>query len=194
MINVSWLSTFGKYGLEAMFPGLSTFEIKKFLKKIIFLSFIIDTIGSKKPTQESKEKPKFKMCSSCVSKDETPLSDKRDEWPIGKIEIGCFNQICKLLDIDTRSKEPLMIALGGFDQTVAAGIKKKFEAKGGSGIAEEVLGKWGSSKHENNVGALKKILKDIMERNDVVLEIKKWEKLSVCHGCGARLDKPRCSQ
>ena len=33
------------------------------------------------------------------------------------------------------------------------------------------------------MGALKKIFKDTMRRDDVVVEIEKWEKLSVCHGC-----------
>jgi hypothetical protein len=37
------------------------------------------------------------------------------------------------------------------------------------------------------VGALKKILKDTMQRDDVVEEIEKWENLSVCHGCGIKL-------
>jgi hypothetical protein len=148
------------------------------------LSFIIDTIGSQ---MSSKESP---MCSSCASKDETPLSSDREKWPIGKIEIGCFYQICNLLDLEY-SKVPLMSALGGFDQTTAAGIKKTYEGKGGSGIAEAVLGKWGSSNQENNVGVLKKILKDTMQRVDVVGEIEKWEKLSICHGCGNKLNKPQ---
>ena len=130
------------------------------------------------------------MCSSFASKDETPLSSDRDKWPIGKIEIGCFDQICKLLDLE-HSTVPLMSALGGFNQTTAALIKKKYEAKGGLGIAEEVLNKWGSSNQENNVGALKKILTDTMQRVDVVGEIEKWEKLSVCHGCGIKLNKPQ---
>jgi hypothetical protein len=57
------------------------------------------------------------------------------------------------------------------------------------GTAEEVLNKWGSSNQENNVGALKKILKNTMQRDDVVVEIEKWENLSVCHGCGIKLNK-----
>ena len=129
------------------------------------------------------------MCSFCASKDETPLSSDRDKWPISKIEIGCFDQICNLLDLE-HSKVSLMSALGGFNQTTAACIKKKYEAKGGLGIAEEVLYKWGSSNQENNVGALKKILTDTMQRVDIVGEIEKWEKLSVCHGCGIKLNKP----
>ena len=79
-----------------------------------------------------------------------------------------------------------MSALGGFDQTMAACIEKKYERVGGLGIAEVVLGRWGSSNHENNVGALKKVLKDTMQRDDVVVEIEEWENLSVCHGCGTR--------
>jgi hypothetical protein len=131
------------------------------------------------------------MCESCTSKDETQLSSDRDKWPIGKIENGCFHQICSLLDLAVRSKEPLMSALDGFDQTMAAGIKTKYEAKGGLGTAKEVLNKWGSSNQENNnVGALKKILKDTMQRDDVVVEIEKLENLRVCHGCGIKLNKP----
>jgi hypothetical protein len=126
------------------------------------------------------------MCSSCASKDETQLSSDREKWPIGNIEIGCFDEICKLLDLAYCSKKPLVNALGGLDQTTAAGIKITYEVKGGSGTAEEVLGKWGSSNQENNVGALKKILKDNMQRDDVVVEIEKCEKLSVCHGCERR--------
>jgi hypothetical protein len=80
-----------------------------------------------------------------------------------------------------------MSALGGFDQTMALGIKRKYEAKGGVGVAKEVLGRWGSSNHENNVGALKKIVEDTMGRVDVLDEIERWEKLSVCHGCGIKL-------
>ena len=132
------------------------------------------------------------MCSSCTSKDETQLASDRDKWPIAKIEIGCFHEICKLLDLAYCSKEPLVNALGGFDQTTAAGIKITCEVKGGSGTAEVILGKWGSSDQENNnVGALKKILKDTMQRDDVVVEIEKWENLSVCHGCGIKMYKRR---
>jgi hypothetical protein len=130
------------------------------------------------------------MCSSCASKDETPLSSDQDKWPIGKIEIGCSQQICKLLDLAEKSKEPLMSALGCFDQTAAACIEKTYGEKGGFGTAKEALGKWGSSNQENNVGALKKILEDTMQRDDVVIEIEKWEKLSVCHGCGIKWNKP----
>ena len=155
------------------------------------MSFIIDTIRSQKPTQESKKPSKESpVCSSCASKDETPLSSDRDKWPIGKIEIGCFYQICDLLDLAYCSKEPLMSALGCFDQTTAACIEKTYGEKGGFGIAKEALGKWGSSNQENNVGVLKKILEDTMQRSDVVVEIEKWENLSVCHGCGMKLNKP----
>jgi hypothetical protein len=59
------------------------------------------------------------------------------------------------------------------------------------GTAKEVLGKWGSRNQENNVAALKKLLKDTMQRSDVVIEIEKWENLSVCHGCGIKLNKPQ---
>ncbi|CAB4006384.1 Hypothetical predicted protein [Paramuricea clavata] len=143
-----------------------------------------DAIGSEKPTQKSKKSSKESpMCSSCASKDETPLSSDRDKWPIGKIEIGCFQQICKLLDFANRSKEPLVSALGGFNQTEAAYIGITYEAKGGLGTAEEVLFKWGSRNHENNVGALKKIVQYTLQRIDVVDEIEKWENSSVCHGC-----------
>jgi hypothetical protein len=153
------------------------------------LYFIIDAIGSKKPTQKSKKSSKESpMCSSCASKDETPLSSDRDKWPIGKIEIGCFHQICKLLDFANGSKGPLVSALGCFDQTEAAGIKMAYEAKGGLGTAEEVLFKWGSRNHENNVGALKKIVRYTLQRIDVVDEIEKWENSSVCHGCGIKLN------
>ncbi|CAB4018755.1 Hypothetical predicted protein [Paramuricea clavata] len=133
------------------------------------------------------------MCRSCASKHETQLSSDRDKWPIGKIENGCFYKICNLLDLAYLSNEPLMNALGCFDQTTAAGIEKKYEREGGLGIAKEVLGKWGSSNQENNVGALKKILEDTMKRVDVVIEIEKWESLSVCHGCGItiKLSKPQ---
>ncbi|CAB4003535.1 Transcriptional-regulating factor 1 [Paramuricea clavata] len=151
---------------------------------------ITDTIGSQKPTQESKRSSKESpMCSSCASKDKTPLSSDRDKWPIGKIEFGCFRQICKLLDLADSSKEPLLSALGGFDQTTAAYIEKKYEIMR-VGIAKEVLDIWGSSSHENNVGALKKILKHTMQRIDVVDEIENWENLSVCHGCGIKCNKP----
>ena len=126
------------------------------------------------------------MCESCYLKDETQLSSDREKWPIGKIETCCFHKICKLLDLADRSKEPLMNALGSFDQTEAAYIDKKYDR--GVGIAEVALGQWGSSNQENNVGALKKILKDTMERIDVVDEIEKWENLSVCHGSGIKLN------
>jgi hypothetical protein len=72
---------------------------------------------------ECHRKKALYMCSSCASKDETPLSSDREKWPIGKIEIGCFDEICKLLDLAYCSKKPLMNALGGLDQTTAAGIK-----------------------------------------------------------------------
>ena len=156
--------------------------------------FIIDNIGSQNPTQESKKSSKESpMCSSCDSS-ETPLSSDRDKWPIDKIEIGCFQQICKLLDLAEKSKEPLVSACECFDQITAACIEKTYGQKGGMGTAKEVLGKWGSRNQENNVGALKKILKDTMQRSDVVVEIKKWEDLSVCHGCGIKLNKLQCSQ
>jgi hypothetical protein len=181
------------------------FVNKKISEENSILSFIIDTIGSQKPTQKRKKKRgrssytnrrrmESPMCSSCTSKDETQLSSDRYKWPIGKIENSCFRQICKLLDLADRSKEPLMGALGGFDQTTAAYIEKKYEGNGGLGTAKKALGKWGSRNQENNVGALKKILKDTMQRVDVVDEIEKWENLSVCHGCGIKLNalnKPR---
>ena len=158
------------------------------------MPFIIDNIGSQNPTQESKKSSKESpMCSSCDSS-ETPFSSDRDKWPIDKIEIGCFQQICKLLDLAEKSKEPLVSALDGFDQTTAAYIEKKYEREGGLGTAKEVLGKWGSINQENNVGALKKILEDTMQRVDVVVEIEKWENLSVCHGCGIKLNKLQLSQ
>jgi hypothetical protein len=185
------LPTFGKHCLERMFPGLPTFSNKNIShEQNSILFFIIDNIGSQKPTQESKKSSKESpMCGTCVSIDETPLSSDRDKWPIGKIEIGCFYQICHLLDLEY-SKVPLMSALDGFNQTMAACIEKKYEGNGGVGIAKEVLCKWGSSDQENNVGALKKILKDTMQRDDVVVEIEKWENLRVCHGCGIKLNKP----
>ncbi|CAB4043370.1 Hypothetical predicted protein [Paramuricea clavata] len=145
-------------------------------------------IRSQIPTQKSCKKP-IKMCSFCTSKDETPLSSNRDKWPICKIENDCFGEICKLLDLADRSKKPLMSALGSFDQTTAAYIEKKYEREGGVGTAKKVLCQWGSSNHKNNVGALKKILEDTMQRIDVVDEIEKWKKLSVCHGCGIKLNK-----
>jgi hypothetical protein len=154
------------------------------------LPFIIDNIGSQNPTQESKKSSKESPMCSCDSS-ETPFSSDRDKWPIDKIEIGCFQQICKLLDLAEKSKEPLVSALGGFDQTTAACIEKTYGEKGGMGTAKEVLGKWGSRNQENNVGALKKILEDTMKRVDVVVEIEKWENLSVCHGCGIKWNKPQ---
>jgi hypothetical protein len=163
------------------------------------LPFIIDTIGSQKPTQKKKKKrgrtsstnvrrissKESPMCSSCASS-ETQLSSDREKWPIGKIEIGCFQKICELLDLADRSSEPLMTALGCFSQTTVAYIDTKYE-RVRVGIAKEVRDKWGSRNQENNVGALKKILKDTMQRDDVVEEIEKWENLSVCHGCGIKL-------
>ena len=110
------------------------------------------------------------MCESCYLKDETQLSSDRDKWPIGKIETCCFHKICKLLDLADRSKEPLMSALDGFDQITAAYIDKKYDR--GVGIAEVALGQWGSSNQENNVGALKKILKDTMERIVLLTRLK----------------------
>ena len=142
------------------------------------MSFITDTTVS----------TPVKMCGSCDLKHEMLLSSNKEKWPIGKIEYGCFHQICKLLDLSYCSKVPLMSALGGFDQTMAAFIEKKYEKEGGLGTAKEVLGMWGSSNHENNVSALKKILKDTMQRVDVVVEIEEWEKLSVCHRCGIKLN------
>jgi hypothetical protein len=195
------------------------FEIESFWKGNFVLSFIIDIIGPTEPIQESEKKPRLSskrspsgnnkspsyatmneisndgseetppMCSSCSSKGATQLSSDRDKWPIGKIEIGCFQKICKLLDLADWNNEPLISALDGFDRTMAAEIKKKYEANGGLGTAEEVLGKWGSSNHENNVEALQKILKDIVKRVDVFDEIEQWENLSVCHGCGVKLNK-----
>jgi hypothetical protein len=198
-----------------MLPGLPTFLNRNISEGNSILSFIIDTIRSQKPTQKRKKKPgkssstnprrlsskrifgesnespaPVKMCESCDLKDETELSSDRDKWPIGKIETCCFHKICKLLDLADHSKEPLMNALGGFDQTTVAYIEKKYEGNGGFGTAKKVLGKWGSRNQENNVGALKKILKDTMQRIDVVVEIEIWENLSICHGCGIKLNKP----
>jgi hypothetical protein len=85
-------------------------------------------------------------------------------------------------------------ALGCFDQITAACIEKTYGQKGELGTAKEILSKWGSRNQENNVGALKKILEDTMQRVDVVVEIEKWENLSVCHGCGIKLNKLQLSQ
>ncbi|CAB4044785.1 5 -methylthioadenosine S-adenosylhomocysteine nucleosidase, partial [Paramuricea clavata] len=95
--------------------------------------------------------------------------------------------ICKLLDLDNVSKEPILSALECFDVLEATIMKNTFEAKGGIGLAKDALLKWGVADGENNVGALKKIVENKMKRTDVLDEIKKWEKLSVCHGCGIKL-------
>jgi hypothetical protein len=180
------------------------------------LSFVIDTTGSKTPTQESEKKQspggttdeisnenykgttpppsrRFsptsdKMCGKCVMNCETQLPDDpdRDEWPIDKIEHGCFQKMCELIDLYDRSKIPLMSALGCFCNTEADSINQEFKATGGMGIAKKALGRWGTSHRSHNVGALKEILQYTMKRMDVIREIERWEKMSVCHGCGIK--------
>ena len=59
----------------------------------------------------------------------------------------------------------------------------------GKGMANKALGIWGASDRENNVGALKKIVKCTMKRDDVFCVIKNWEKLPVCHGCSINLQE-----
>ena len=125
-----------------------------------------------------------KMCGMCVINREEQLPDDRDKWPIDKIEHGCFQKMCELIDLSDRSKIPLMSALSGFSNNDADSITQEFTAKGGRGIAKKALGKWGASDRSHNVGALKEILQHAMQRVDVILEIERWEKMSVCHGCG----------
>ena len=129
------------------------------------------------------------MCGECVKNGKSQLPDDRDNWPIYKMEIGCLDEIYKLLDLDDPSSEPLMVALGGFSKHEADLIKKECMPNG-CGIARKALDRWGASKSENNVGALKAILKETMKRQDVVDVIENWKKLRVCHGCGVKLNYP----
>ena len=126
------------------------------------------------------------MCGECVENDKSQQPHDRDNWPIYKIENGCLEEICKLLDLD-RSAKSLMVALGCFSANEAALITKEFMPSG-CGIAKRALDRWGASKKENNVGALKKILEETMQRVDVVNVIEDWEKKRVCHGCGVKLN------
>ncbi|CAB3993156.1 5 -methylthioadenosine S-adenosylhomocysteine nucleosidase-like isoform X16 [Paramuricea clavata] len=66
-------------------------------------------------------------------------------------------------------------------------MSKQCGAKGGTGIAEVALQKWGTGNRQHNVGALKKIVEETMARVDVINEIENWEQLCVCHGCGNKL-------
>jgi hypothetical protein len=127
------------------------------------------------------------MCARCRTKNKNQLPDDRNQWPINKFELSYLQAICKLLDLDHVSNEPILSALECFTQLEAATMKKKFEANGGIGLAEDALQQWGAADGENNVGALKKIVENKMKRIDVLDEIKKWEKLFVCHGCGIKL-------
>ena len=155
-----------------------------------------DTIDAKKPEQEEssnqdeykcqkESQPASRMCVSCRATNEHP--DDRNKWPIHKVEIGYFEKICELLDLHEHSKVPILSALECFNHTEVATMKQKFEAQGGIGLAKVALQKWGTGKRQNNVGALKKIVENTMERIDVLEEIEKWEKLPVCHGCGIKL-------
>ena len=147
---------------------------------------IIDNEETLQPTQNFSP-TNHKMCNPCVSKAETQLSDDRNNWAIFKMETAHYREICKLLDLSDRSKEPLLSALGCFDVTESDTIKQEFTSCGGVGTAKKALGRWGNEDRNNNVGALKKILKDKMKRIDVLDVIEKWEKLPVCHGCGVSL-------
>ncbi len=143
------------------------------------------------PMQPSSRKSSTSdMCDHCIMKQGTQPSADRNEWPIDKIELGYLEEICKLLDLDDRSKKPLLVALGCFTSIDAASIIKQFEPKGGKGIAKKALGIWGTVDRTHSVGALKKILSS-MPRCDVLQVIENWEKLSVCHGCGITLKKPQ---
>jgi hypothetical protein len=157
-----------------------------------------DTIDAKKPEQEeSSNQDEYKcqkesqsasrMCVSCRATNVNQLPDARNEWPIHKVEISYFQKICKLLDLGEGSKQPILSALECFDQIEVATIKQKFEEKGGIGIANVALQKWGTADRKNNVGALKKIVENTMKRIDVLVEIENWEQLCVCHGCGIKL-------
>ena len=128
-----------------------------------------------------------KMCDECVMNSETQLSDERDKWPIDKIEHGCLQKMCELIDLPDRSREPLMSALGDFSNNEADSITQEFTATGGKGISKRALDMWGTSDRSHNVGALKEILRHTMRRDDVIQRIEKWEKMSVCHGCGIKL-------
>ena len=121
-----------------------------------------------------------KMCHRCIMKDETHLPQDRDKWPISQIENGCFQAICHLLDLHYLSKEPLLSALG-FTQNGTTSNPQEFMATRGKGMANKALGMWGTSEHGNNVGALKKIVKRTMKRDDVFCVIKNWEKQPVWH-------------
>jgi hypothetical protein len=158
-----------------------------------------DTIDAKKRKREEnpnedkykcqkESQPDSKMCVSCDdATNKHQLPDDRNKWPIDKIELSYLQAICKLLDLDHVSNEPILSALECFNQLQAATMKKQFEGNGGIGLAHDALKIWGTADDENNVGALKKIVKNKMKRIDVLNEIKKWEKLSVCHGCGMKL-------
>ena len=138
-------------------------------------------------TSMSPTEQKSLLCGKCEKKRVSQLPDDRNYWPIYKMEIGCLEKIYKLLDLDDRSAESLMVALGGFSVNDADLIKKECMPSG-CGIAKKALDKWGTSNTKNNVGALKKILEKTMKRMDVVEEIEYWKELHVCHGCGVKLN------
>ncbi|CAB4028249.1 Hypothetical predicted protein [Paramuricea clavata] len=129
------------------------------------------------------------MCPRCIMTDETDLPQDRNKWPIAQIEKDCFQEICNLLDLYDLSKEPLMIALDCFTTKEVTLITQEFMATRGKGMASKALGIWGTSEDGNNVGTLKDILKNTMERVDVLEKIENWEKLSVCYGCGINLQE-----
>ena len=134
---------------------------------------------------------KAPMCKPCLNAKESPLPKERELWPIDKIELGCFQEICELLDLEERNRNntSILSALGCFSQNEAEKIKKQ-AGKGGDGLAPKIaLGRWGTNDLENNVGALKKILENSLARSDVLQKFTKWEEMSVCHGCGVQLDK-----
>ena len=157
-----------------------------------------DTIDAKKRKREEssnedkykrqkKSQPAPRMCNSCHATDKNQFPDDRNEWPIDKIEISYYEKICELLDLGEGSKQPILSALGCFNQIEVATMNQKFKEKGGTGIAKVALQKWGTADRKNNVGALKKIVENVMKRIDVLVEIENWQQLPVCHGCSIKL-------
>ena len=127
------------------------------------------------------------MCCHCLSSNKSRLPDNRDEWPIHKIDSSTYSAVCENLDLKL-GKKPLVEALGCFSTKEVAKLQQKHSPTGGIGLSKEALGIWGNSDCTHNVSKLKKILKEDMQRIDVLQEIEEWETFSVCHRCGIRLN------
>ena len=87
------------------------------------------------------------------------------------------SKIYTYLDHEDMSSEDLVSAFDHFTHFEGADMRKSCKPNGGKGLAEMVIKNWANDPDSNNnINALKKIVKNRLKRKDVLELIENWEK------------------